>query len=101
MKQIERIKQMENYLDESKESIEELNKALDKYLSTDKKYQKLVDYYTSSLWMKDYEDDENNKLPKNLKRGVLSQDSVYDLINEHKEVIKKAMKIINDEINNS
>ena len=32
--------------------------------------------------MKDYEDDEAGKLPSDLKRGVLSEDLVYDLIRE-------------------
>ena len=98
MNQVERIKLYETYYDESKKAINELNDALDNYLSIDKHYQKLVDYYTSSKWMKDYEDDEKGKLPKNLKRGILSEDSVYDLIIEHKEIIKKLMKIINSEI---
>ena len=48
--------------------------------------------------MKDYEDDEKGKLPKNLKRGILSEDAIYDLIIEHKEIIKKIMKIINNEV---
>ena len=40
----------------------------------------LEDYYTSGEWRADYEADEAGLLPKDLKRGVLSQDGVYDLL---------------------
>lgn len=39
-------------------------------------------YYTSSLWRDDYEADERGELPPDLKRGVLSQDGLYDLLEE-------------------
>ena len=99
MKQIDRIKKMEEYYDEINPVLNKLNEDIEKYLKLESKYQKLVDYYTSSLWMKDYEDDENNKLPKDLKRGVLAEDTIYNLIGEHKELIKKIMLILNNEIN--
>lgn len=37
-------------------------------------------YYTSGLWRDDYEADERCELPPDLKRGVLSQDGLYDLL---------------------
>ena len=40
----------------------------------------LEDYYTSGLWLEDYEADERGELPLDLKRGVLSQDALYDLL---------------------
>jgi len=40
----------------------------------------LTAYYEGPLWRKDYEADEAGLLPKNMKRGVLSQDGVYDLL---------------------
>ena len=42
----------------------------------------LETYYTSGLWREDYEADENGDLPPDLKRGVLSQDALYDLLEE-------------------
>lgn len=42
----------------------------------------LLDYYEGSLWRGDYEADEAGLLPPDLKRGVLSEDGVYDLITE-------------------
>jgi len=43
----------------------------------------LEEYYTSGQWREDYEADENGQLPPDLKRGVLSQDGLYDLLEEH------------------
>ena len=37
-------------------------------------------YYTSGQWREDYEADERGELPPDLKRGVLSQDALYDLL---------------------
>ena len=39
-------------------------------------------YYTSGEWQEDYEADEAALLPAELKRGVLSQDGLYDLLTE-------------------
>ncbi|MBE6565335.1 MAG: DUF4298 domain-containing protein [Ruminococcaceae bacterium] len=42
----------------------------------------LCEYYQSGLWLADYEADEKGLLPPGLKRGVLSQDAVYDFLSE-------------------
>ena len=39
-------------------------------------------YCTSGDWREDYEADERGELPPDLKRGVLSQDALYDLLEE-------------------
>ena len=45
----------------------------------------LTSYYESGQWLKDFESDERGELPKDLKRGVLSEDGVYNLLSEFKE----------------
>lgn len=37
-------------------------------------------YYTSGEWLEDYEADERGEFPPDLKRGVLSQDALYNLL---------------------
>lgn len=37
-------------------------------------------YYTSGEWREDYEADERGEFPPDLKRGVLAQDALYDLL---------------------
>jgi hypothetical protein len=40
----------------------------------------LTEYMDGGQWMKDYEADERGELPADLKRGVLSEDALYDLL---------------------
>ncbi len=42
----------------------------------------LEDYLRSGQWLQDYEADERGELPPGLKRGVLAQDALYDLLEE-------------------
>lgn len=46
----------------------------------------LDEYYTSGEWLEDYEADEAGLLPKDMKRGVLSQDGLYDLLEEWQDL---------------
>ena len=42
----------------------------------------LRDYYSGGQWLRDYEADERGELPEDLKRGVLSQDGLWNLLEE-------------------
>lgn len=43
----------------------------------------LSGYYGSSAWKRDFAADEAGLLPKKLARGVLSEDEVYNLLEEY------------------
>ena len=45
-------------------------------------YDALREYMDSGLWLMDYEADERGELPQDLKRGVLSQDGLYNLLQD-------------------
>ena len=45
-------------------------------------------YYTSDEWKRDFTDDEKGLFPKKLPRGVLSEDGVYNLLEEYREESK-------------
>ena len=47
---------------------------------------KLEAYYSSDEWKRDFIDDGKGLLPKKLPRGVLSEDGIYNLLEEYKEV---------------
>ena len=49
----------------------------------------LDEYYTSGEWQKDYEADDAGLFPEDLKRGVLSQDGLYDFLMEWKTEDRK------------
>ena len=91
--QIERIEEMEKCLDESSEAIRNLSDALRKYEWARESYYKLQEYYDSEQWLKDFEADEEGRLPKDLKRGVLSEDAVFDLITEHERLLEKLEEV--------
>lgn len=42
----------------------------------------LRDYYSGGQWLLDYEAEERGELPEDLKRGVLSQDGLWNLLEE-------------------
>lgn len=48
--------------------------------------EKLTGYYEGGQWLADYRLDEEGLLPPELKRGVLSQDGLYNLLEELGEV---------------
>lgn len=98
MKQTERITRMENYLNESEEAVRALSEALERYEAIQPSLKKLSDYYGSTLWVKDYEDDEAGKLPEDLKRGVLSEDLVYNLLTDHHELILRMSRAVTKSI---
>ena len=80
MEQIERITYMEQILDEATEAIPSLSEALEKYSAIQDNLQALTTYYSSKQWRQDFDDDNAGKIPQNLKRGVLSEDAVYNLL---------------------
>ncbi len=93
MTQMERIRRMEQYLDEASTAVAELFAALNRYADVQDKLQALADYYDGGAWLEDYEADEAGKLPKGLKRGVLSQDALYDLLSDHRELLLRMAEI--------
>ena len=42
----------------------------------------LMDYYFGGQWLLDYQADERGELPEDLKRGILSEDGVWNLLSE-------------------
>ena len=80
MEQIERITYMEQILDEATEAVSSLSEALEKYSTVQDKLQELAAYYSSKQWCQDFDDDSAGKIPQALKRGVLSEDAVYNLL---------------------
>ena len=82
MEQIERITYMEQILDEATEALYSLSEALEKYSAVQDKLQELISYYSSEQWRQDFDDDSAGKIPCDLKRGVLSEDAVYNLLTD-------------------
>ncbi len=77
--QIHRIGRYENMLDEAELLIRKRNRSEAESEKLQKLVEELESYYRSEEWKKDFEDDEKGLLPEVLKRGVLSEDGIYNL----------------------
>ena len=86
MDEIQRISQMETYMDEAAAALRDLSSALERYAAVEAKLQALQDYYRGGQWLRDYESDCAGHLPPTLKRGVLSEDALWDVLREWDDV---------------
>ena len=84
MKQIERIGRMEQNLERVIHAAKGANDGLDENEAVQEALRELEAYYGSDTWKQDFEDDEQGKLPKNLKRGVLSEDAIWNVLEDHR-----------------
>lgn len=44
-------------------------------------------YYESPLWRIDFESDAAGQIPQQVKRGVLSEDAIYDVLTEYRDLL--------------
>ena len=80
MNQLERIQQMEQLLDFVIEARKEQNINQEKSARIQEAIRALAEYYESDEWKQDFADDEARLLPKDLKRGVLSEDGIWNVL---------------------
>ena len=95
MEQIKRLTYMEQILDEATEAVSSLSEALEKYSAVQDKLQELAAYYSSEQWRQDFDDDSAGKIPSNLKRGVLSEDAVYNLLSDITDLKERLKELAN------
>ena len=89
MDAVERIVYYEKIFDDAIEKVSNLQKALDEYQEILPKFNELKEYYQSTLWRKDFQDDVNGLIPQHLKRGILSEDGICILLEDELEVLKQ------------
>ena len=77
---IKRITEMEIYFDTLLETCDTDSSLIFKDADLHEMFQKLTAYYDGPDWRLDFESDERSELPQGLKRGVLSEDGIYNLI---------------------
>ena len=84
--QIERIKQMEQRFNKVLTVIKEPTKTPVMLEAIKEDVTMLEAYYGSKLWKQDFAADEAGNLPPDLKRGVLSEDGIWNLLTEYREL---------------
>ena len=80
MEQIERIRAMEEKLNAALAAVDAMDKALEAYRGALPGIRELDAYLSGSAWREDFEADEQGLLPADLRRGVLSEDGIYHLL---------------------
>lgn len=93
---IERIEHMEQILDELLTDLrevlddEEESQEMTVGDMTKERIRDLEKYYSDGQWLSDYELDERGVLPPGLKRGVLAEDTLYNLLYQLKPYLKES-----------
>ena len=93
---VERVERMERLYDEWRAVVASTERMLDMYSSVRERAGELLEYYDGGLWQKDFESDEAGVLPADLKRGVLSEDGVWNLLTDDKELRRRMAELASE-----
>lgn len=95
-RQIERIKLMEQHLDHASQAVMQLSAALDDFAAAQEAISELSAYYGSKDWKQDFADDEQGLLPNDLKRGVLSEDGIWNVLSDCNELHTRMQELLRE-----
>jgi len=93
---IRRIQQMEQHLDRASEAVMQLSAALENYEEAQTALKELSNYYGSDIWKSDFEADEAGLLPRELRRGVLSEDAIWNVLTDSRDLNVRMLKTVAD-----
>ena len=82
----ERIARYEAMKDRAEQAASRLEQALAEYEEVLPLMPELDAYYSGPEWRADYEADEEGLFPADLKRGILSEDGLYILLERYREL---------------
>ena len=85
--EIERIKWMEQRFNKVLAAIKD--GSADSLKAVEEDVAELSKYYGSELWKQEFAADEAGTLPPDLKRGVLSEDGLWNLLSDYREIQNK------------
>jgi hypothetical protein len=92
----QRIREMEQRMDKASTAVMQLSAALDGYTAAQEAIRQLSAYYGSDEWKQDLADDEAGRLPQDLKRGVLSEDGIWNLLEDNKELLARIREMVSE-----
>ena len=87
---------MEAAFDRTADAVQALNRALDDFETVKVDIDRLTDYLETGAWREDFEADEAGMIPKELKRGVLSEDGLYNLLGDIVSLHERMQEICGD-----
>lgn len=77
---------MERHLERISHAVVQLSALLNEYDAVREAAQTLDDYYGSDDWKEDFAADEAGLLPADMKRGVLSEDAIWNVLEDWREL---------------
>ena len=80
---------MESILEKATQKMDALEKKIEEYEAFQAEIRKLVAYYTSPQWKADFAADEAGQYPDKLKRGVLSEDGIWNMLERNRELLRR------------
>lgn len=83
---IERVRAMEEDFNAVRDSMNEMEVAISRFESVQERIEHLSNYLENGQFLKDFEADERGELPTDMPRGVLSEDALYDLLEDVTEM---------------
>ena len=86
MEQTERIAAFEARLSRVEAASEALERAIGDFEAAEAAAEALADYYESEACRRDFDDDEAGRLPPDLRRGVLSEDGIWNALERRREL---------------
>ena len=93
---VQRISAMEAAFDRTAEAVRSLSEALDAYETIKGDIDRLTEYLDSGAWREDFEADEAGLVPRDLKRGVLSEDGLYNLLGDIVAIHEQVQEIFGE-----
>ncbi len=86
---ITRIREMEQRMTRALKIVRAMDSALNAFELVQGDIRTLDEYYGSDEWKADLAADEAGLLPPTLKRGVLSEDGIWNLLEDNKDLRRR------------
>lgn len=86
---ITRIREMEQRMTRALKIVRAMDSALNAFELVQGDIRTLDEYYGSDEWKADLAADEAGLLPPTLKRGVLSEDGIWNLLEDNKDLLRR------------
>lgn len=96
---LNRIKGMEKRMRRAGKILKSMEYALDEWDMMNSDLKVLNKYLGSEEWKADLKADEEGLLPENLRRGVLSEDGIWNLLVDHRVLMQRLYEMIKNEQN--
>ena len=94
MERIARIEIMEEKLNAARAALDAMELALEAYEAAREDLRELESYLTGPDWRADLAADEAGLLPEGLRRGVLSEDGIYNLLEDDDELRERLKALL-------